>query len=60
VTDKILSIDEVTKLVSLSKRTIYTEVSEGRFPRQVQISRRRVGWKESAIRQWLDARGQVA
>lgn len=42
-------LNEVIKIVSLSKATIYRLIKEGLFPEQVQISRRRVGWRKSEI-----------
>lgn len=60
MTDKILSREEVVKVAGFSVRTLYNEISVGRFPRQVQISARRVGWKESDVQAWLDKRGAAA
>src|SRR5690606_32605319 len=56
VTDRILPIAEVVKIVGLSRRSVYRELKSGQFPRPVQLSARRVGWKESAVQAWLDAR----
>ena len=58
--DAILPLGEVTEIVDLSPRTIYYEIKEGRFPRQVQLSKRRVGWTTSSIRSWLSERGRAA
>lgn len=60
MTDKILSKAEVVKVAGFSVRTLYNEISAGRFPRQVQISARRVGWRQSEIQAWLDKRGAAA
>lgn len=57
MTDKILSRSEVLKIVGFSARTLYYEIAAGRFPRQVQISKRRVGWRLSDLQAWLDERG---
>ena len=56
MTDKILSRSEVLKIVGFSARTLYYEIAAGRFPRQVQISKRRVGWRLSDLQAWLDER----
>lgn len=36
-----------------SRSTLYRKVEAGEFPRQVQIAKRCVGWRESAIQAWL-------
>jgi len=56
---RILPIAEVLARTSLSRRTLYNEISAGRFPRQIQISARRVGWREDEIEAWQKQR-QVA
>lgn len=42
-------IKTVVNKTSLSKSTIYRLVKESSFPRPVQISARRVGWRQSDI-----------
>ena len=54
--DKILSRSEVVKIVGFSARTMYYEIAAGRFPRQVQLSKRRVGWKQSDLQAWFESR----
>jgi prophage regulatory protein len=56
VTERILPIAEVVKIVGLSRRSVYRELKAGLFPRPVQLSARRVGWKESAVQAWVEAR----
>ncbi|OHV18606.1 AlpA family phage regulatory protein [Rhizobium sp. RMa-01] len=50
---KFLPIDEVVERTSLSRRTLYREISENRFPRSVQLTARRVGWPEVDINTWI-------
>lgn len=50
---KMLPIDEVLDRTGLSRRTLYSEISESRFPRPVQLTARRVGWPEADIEAWL-------
>ena len=50
---KILPIDDVLERTGLSRRTLYQEVSDSRFPRPVQLTARRVGWPEADVEQWL-------
>jgi len=49
------SIKQAISLTSLSKSTIYRLIQEGRFPKPLIISRRRVGWRQSDIYAWLES-----
>jgi len=51
-TDRILRLKAVIDLTGLTRTTLYRRMQEGTFPRNVQISPRCVGWRESAIREW--------
>jgi len=54
---KILRLKEVIKLTGLSRSTIYSEISKGNFPRQISLTgKRRVGWLESSIIEWIKSR----
>jgi prophage regulatory protein len=56
VTERILPIAETAKIAGLSRRTVYREVKAERFPKPVQLSIRRVGWRESEVDAWIKAR----
>ena len=51
--DRILRIRTVLKRTGLSRSTLYRKIQQGTFPRQIRISERCVGWRESAINAWL-------
>lgn len=51
--DRILRINTVLARTGLSRSTMYRKMESGTFPRNVQISTRCVGWRESAIDAWL-------
>ena len=53
---KILKIADVLEKTGLSRRTLYQEISDGRFPRSVQLTTRRVGWPEDDVDAWLQQR----
>lgn len=53
---KILDISAASERTGLSRRTIYLEIADGRFPRPVQLTARRVGWVESEIEDWIAVR----
>ena len=52
---QILRLPEVKARTKLSRSTIYRSMKEGRFPPCVALGPRAVGWRESAIRDWMDA-----
>lgn len=54
--EKLIRIDEVLKLIPVSKSTIGRMRKEPEFPKSVPISKRTVGWKESEIIAWINSR----
>jgi len=51
----ILRLPAVRARVAMSRSTIYQRVSEGTFPRPVNLGKRAVGWLEAEINAWLAA-----
>ncbi len=51
--DRFLRLPAVQDKTGLSKRTIYRRMSQGTFPKKVQISANAVAWRESAITGWM-------
>jgi len=49
----ILRLPAVKGRTGLSRSTVYLRVSEGTFPRPVNLGGRAVGWIESEIDEWL-------
>lgn len=54
--DRVMRRREVERTVGLSRSQIYLLIQRGEFPRPVQLGPRAVGWPESAVQQWLEAR----
>jgi prophage regulatory protein len=54
--ERILRRPEVELITGLSRSTIYSWVSAGRFPKPVALGARLVGWRETDIQAWLQAR----
>ena len=52
-TDRILRLNAVLDRTGLSRSTLYRKVDQGTFPAQVHIAKRCVGWRESAVADWL-------
>lgn len=51
--DRILRLKTVLERTGLSRSTMYRKMQNGTFPKNVQISTRCAGWRESAINAWL-------
>ncbi len=54
----LLRLPAVQARTGLSRSTIYLRISRGQFPKQVSLGERAVGWLESEIDSWVDARIQ--
>ena len=54
--NSISRLPNVIKKTGLSRSTIYTLISQGEFPKQIKLSTRTIGWLDSDIDAWLDAR----
>lgn len=51
--DRIIRLKAVLARTGLSRSTMYRKMQNGTFPKNVQISTRCTGWRESAISAWL-------
>lgn len=51
--DRILRLKAVLDRTGLSRATLYRKIADGTFPRQIKLSTRCAGWRESAINGWL-------
>jgi len=51
--EKLLTIQEVCKLVSLKKSTIYLYIQKNKFPKGKKIGRLS-RWKLSDVRRWIE------
>lgn len=54
--DPILKIRQVEEAVGYSTSQIYRLIASGDFPDRVRLGPGRVGWRSSAIAEWLDMR----
>ena len=53
---KVLRLAEVMKKTSLSRSMIYKLISEEKFPENIQISTRSVGWIDCEVDLWMENR----
>ena len=56
MSNRILRRPEVEARCGLSRSTIYAWVQAGAFPRPVALGARLVGWRETDVQAWLEAR----
>lgn len=56
VDDRIITADEVLTRVPLDRSTIWRMIQRGEFPRPIQISAARIGWRLSAVLAWIAER----
>ncbi|MCD4512794.1 AlpA family phage regulatory protein [Brucella pseudogrignonensis] len=48
-----LRLPAVVEITGLSRSTIYYMMSDGKFPRPINLGKRIVAWPESVIATWL-------
>jgi prophage regulatory protein len=53
---KILRLAEVVKKTGLSRAMLYKLMKDGRFPLNLHISMRSVGWVDSEVEIWMENR----
>jgi prophage regulatory protein len=53
---RIIGLREVLSRTSMSRSTVYLLQKNGEFPKSVSITERRVGFVESEIDDWLNAK----
>lgn len=54
--DRLLTIDEVVARIPFSRVHIYRLMKRGEFPQRVRVGERRVAWRESEIREYIESR----
>lgn len=56
IKERILRLADVKTRTGLSRSTIYAHIKTGDFPRHISLGARCVGWVESEIDAWIQAR----
>ena len=54
--DNVLRRDAVQSLTGLGRSTIYAKMTDGNFPKPIKLGPRSVGWLQSEIVAWMEAR----
>tara|TARA_Y100000004_G_scaffold43120_1_gene47203 strand:- start:471 stop:659 length:189 start_codon:yes stop_codon:yes gene_type:complete len=60
IQQEFIRLNVVQEITSLSKSTIYRLISEGEFPKQIQIGKRAVVWVRSDINDWINQKLKTA
>lgn len=53
---RVLRVNDLTKRLGISQTTIWRLRQEGSFPPPRRLSANAVGWIESEVEEWLEAR----
>lgn len=56
----LIRLPEVIARTGLQRSSIYAAVQAGTFPAQIPLGERAVGWDESEISAWIEARIHAA
>lgn len=56
MTDKILRCPDVQEVTGLSRSTIYRMMNRDDFPKATKLGIRAIGWRQSAVADWIEAR----
>ncbi len=54
--DRFLRLGDVIIRTGLSRSSIYLGISRGTFPKTISLGARSVGWLESEVDSWVQAR----
>lgn len=53
---KILRLPQVIERTGLSRTTIYNRIADATFPKPIKLGERAVGWVDTEIDEWIQAR----
>jgi predicted DNA-binding transcriptional regulator AlpA len=54
-----LTAEQITRAFKISKEKLSLMVKNGLFPRPIKLNERATLWKESAVKNWVEARHQT-
>ena len=60
IEQQFIRLNKVKEITSLSKSSIYRLISEGDFPKQIQIGKRSVVWVRSDISNWINQKLNIS
>ena len=60
MTTRLLRLSEVRNRVPFSRASIYAKISQGNFPKPINLGARAVAWREEDINAWIAERVQAS
>lgn len=60
MTKFVYNIGELKEVIGLAKWTVYDLIKKGEFPRPIQLSAGRVGWRATDLQRWIEERPTTA
>jgi len=60
MTHTILRLPAVKALTGLSRSTIYLKIKEGKFPKNISLGDRAVGWLQADLDEWINQRIELS
>lgn len=54
--ERIVTVEELIERIPLDRSTIWKMCRDGRFPRPIQLTPSRIGWRWTAVLGWLAER----
>ena len=55
MSDRLMRLEEVLEMCSISRSELYRQIADGRFPRPVKVGLRAVRWYRSEVEAWIAA-----
>lgn len=53
---RVIRLKTVVKITGLARSTVYSYIAKGIFPKSISLGGRCVGWVESEVHTWIQAR----
>jgi len=51
---RLIRLDKVLEITTLSAPTIYRQIAKGQFPKQIKVSERSTRWSESEVLNYIN------
>lgn len=55
MTERLITIKEVQKIVGFKKDYIYRNIKKGTFPKQINFGNRSARWRLSEVQKWVES-----
>lgn len=52
---RFIKLPQVISITGLSRSAVYQAISEGRFPKQINLGVRSIAFLESEVQEWMEA-----